>query len=287
MDGLKITLFALMILWAGSVQAAKPSPKSDKQAFAAEICGEISTQATENGIPENFFARLIWKESLFDPGAVSPKGAEGIAQFMPETAKLRGLADPFDARQALAASALYLADLRRVFGNLGLAAAAYNAGEDRIRRWMAGTSELPFETQDYVLSITGRGHEEWKAAKEEFSIPALGKSNDFAGQCASLALRELSPPQAPTSERADWKRWGVTLSASFSETRALHAFGAIKKRHAAILKDETPLVLRKKDLSRGRRKIVRVLIGRDSRAEAESLCSKLTSQGAACLVVKN
>jgi len=254
---------------------------------AAEICGEISARATENGIPENFFARLIWKESLFNPSAISPKGAEGIAQFMPETAKLRDLADPFDLKQALAASALYLADLRKAFGNLGLAAAAYNAGEERIRRWIAGTSELPLETQDYVLSITGRSHEEWKAAKEEFPIPALGASGDFGARCSVLAMREPIPRQTSRTGRAKWKTWGVILSAGFSETRALARFRTIKTRHASLLRDEEPLVLRKKDLSRGRRKIVRVMIGRDSRAEAESLCSKLTSEGAACLVQKN
>jgi hypothetical protein len=206
---------------------------------------------------------------------------------MPDTAKLRGLADPFEPKQALAASALYLSELRQTFGNLGLAAAAYNAGEERIRKWIAGTGSLPFETQDYVLSITGHDHEEWKGAKGEFPIPALGKPGDFTSHCTSLALREVGSQKASTSSPTKWKRWGVILSAGFSETKALHAFRTIKGRHAALLKDETPLVVRKKDLSRGRRKIVRVMIGRDSRTEAESLCSKLASQGAACLVQKN
>ncbi len=272
---------------AEKIKAETPTPKVGKQAFAAEICSEISTQATANGIPENFFARLIWKESLFDPGAVSPKGAEGIAQFMPGTAKLRGLADPFDAKQALAAAALYLAELRHTYGNLGRAAAAYNAGEDRIRRWMEGTGGLPFETQDYVMSITGRGHEEWKTATEEFPIPAIGASGDFAVQCTSLVMRELSPQEVSPAGRAQWKRWGVVISAGFSETRALHAFRTITDRHAALLKGEKPLVLRKRNLSRGRRKIVRVMIGRDSRSDAERLCAQLTSQGAACIVEKN
>ena len=121
-------------------------------------------------------ARLIWKESLFDPGAVSPKGAQGIAQFMPGTAKLRGLDDPFDPPKALAASAAYLAELRQGFGNLGLAAAAYNAGEERVRKWLARQVGLPYETQDYVLSITGHSHEEWKAETADFAIPAIGKA---------------------------------------------------------------------------------------------------------------
>jgi hypothetical protein len=287
---LKLLLAGILILLmpTPSMGAAEmiPVTPAEKQAYATDICREISTQASENGIPENFFARLIWKESLFDPGAVSPKGAEGIAQFMPGTAKLRGLADPFDARKALAASALYLADLRRSFGNLGLAAAAYNAGEDRTRRWLAGVGDLPLETQGYVLSITGQGHEAWKEPAREFPIPAIGTSDDFALNCASLVLREAAPQEASPVRAAAWKPWGVTLSAGYSEARALAVFRTVVNRHAE-LENENPLVLRKRDLSRGRRMLVRVMVGRDSRAEAEKLCAALTAQGGACMVEKN
>ena len=54
-----------------------------------------------------------------------------------------------------------------------------------------------------------------------------------------------------------------------------------------VLKNELPMVVRKKDLSRGRKRVVRVMIGRNSRIEAENLCSKLRSAGAACIVAKN
>ena len=122
--------------------APPPLPKTEdeRKTFATTICGEMQARAAEHALPEAFMARLIWKESLFDPGAVSPKGAQGLAQFMPGTAKLRGLADPFDPVQALAASAGYLAELRTTFGNLGRAAAAYNAGEERVRSWLADKS---------------------------------------------------------------------------------------------------------------------------------------------------
>src|SRR5205814_6611619 len=74
-------------------------------------------------------------------GAVSPKGAEGIAQFMPGTAAERGLANPFDPEQAIPHAARFLAELKRRFGNLGMAAAAYNAGPARVRS-EEHTSEL-------------------------------------------------------------------------------------------------------------------------------------------------
>jgi len=108
-----------------------------------------------------FFARLIWQESRFDPTAVSRAGAQGVAQFMPATANSRGLADPFDPIESIAHSAKLLRDLRRELGNLGLAAAAYNAGPRRVRDWLAGRRGLPRETDAYVRLITGQSPEQW------------------------------------------------------------------------------------------------------------------------------
>ena len=287
------TIAALMVLGVAGVAAqaaseapALPRTKEERQIYATEVCGEISTQSATHGLPEHYFARLIWKESLFDPGAVSPKGAQGIAQFMPGTAKLRGLADPFDIKAALAASAAYLAELKMTFGNLGHAAAAYNAGEARARRWLDGASGLPWETQDYVLSITGHSPEEWQKNDADFAIAAIGKAGDFASQCVSLVMRELSPQVAP-GERGAWKPWGVVISAGFSEARALLAFRNVRNRHGRLIGGEKPMITRKKNLSMGRRTMVRVMIGRDNRAAAQKLCGELTARGGACLVLKN
>ncbi|WP_157213215.1 transglycosylase SLT domain-containing protein, partial [Sinorhizobium sp. CCBAU 05631] len=82
-----------------------------RENFARDVCSIIEHYADANDLPAPFFARLIWRESLFQPDAVSPKGAEGIAQFMPGTAKLRGLTNSFDAVAALAKSAEYLSEL--------------------------------------------------------------------------------------------------------------------------------------------------------------------------------
>lgn len=262
-----------------------PQTDADRRSFAETVCHEIDARAAEHGLPQSFMARLIWKESLFDPGAVSPKGAQGIAQFMPGTARLRGLSDPFDPKQALAASAAYLGELRTQLGNLGRAAAAYNAGEDRVRRWLAGTSNLPYETQDYVLSITGRSHEDWKAENAAFDIPAIGKDGSFSDQCRSLVMRELSP-QAIEVKQAHWKPWGVVISGGFSQARAMQAFRVIRNRYA-VLKDEQPLVVRKRNLSMGRRKMVQVVVARNSRADAQKLCRNLTDMGGVCLVQRN
>jgi soluble lytic murein transglycosylase-like protein len=93
--------------------------------------------AQSNNLPIPFLIYLLLQESGFRPDVVSRAGAQGIAQFMPETAATVGLDNPFDPIQAIAASARLLRNLARQFGNLGLAAAAYNAGPRRIHDWLA------------------------------------------------------------------------------------------------------------------------------------------------------
>src|SRR5690606_20997522 len=153
-----LCLAGFAVVWlagSGAALADPPHSLSAKERLIGRVCDLIAAQADYNGLPKDFFARLIWKESRFDPNAVSPAGAEGIAQFMPGTATMRGLANPFDVEQAIPASARYLGELRSGFGNLGLAAAAYNAGESRVARWLRSGGFLPLETENYVLDIMG------------------------------------------------------------------------------------------------------------------------------------
>jgi len=260
-------------------------PETDKAAYAADVCSLLNRQAEDNRLPVNFLTRLIWKESVFDDQAVSPVGAEGIAQFMPGTAKLRGLKNSFDYREALAAAAVYLAFLNEKFGNLGLAAAAYNLGEDGTSDWLQNRRTLPTETEDYVLAITGHAAVEWRAPKTTLEIPGLGGTGNFLENCAKLVLRELLPPSAETS-RSPRKPWGVIIAGGFSESQALAAFSRVKIRYAALLKDELPMIVRIRNLSRGRKLLTRVMIGRNTRNEAEALCATLRAQSGACIVDK-
>jgi hypothetical protein len=141
--------------------------------------------ATAHTLPVGYFLRLIRQESGFNPNSVSRAGAQGIAQFMPGTAFDRGLRDPFDPAEALPKSAELLHDLRDHFGNLGLAAAAYNAGSERVHRWLAGKSQLPQETIDYVRVITGHEVVEWAKSNDL----ALTLNADATGPSSELRLR--------------------------------------------------------------------------------------------------
>jgi len=116
--------------------AAQAVPAASSAAITETVqqalCRLIDNSARGQRLPVDFFTRLIWQESSFRTGVVSPAGAQGIAQFMPGTAAERGLLDPFDPEQAIPKSAELLRDHLNRFGNIGLAAAAYNGGPNRV-----------------------------------------------------------------------------------------------------------------------------------------------------------
>jgi soluble lytic murein transglycosylase-like protein len=140
-----------------------------------------------------FFARLLWQESRFDPNALSHANAQGIAQFIPSTARLRGLRDPYNPAEAMEYSAEYLGELSRRYGNHGLAAVAYNGGERRADGLVAKTGGLAKETIDYVKIITGLPAETWRDAAPRKHDFRLQKDKPFAQACHELARkRKLS-----------------------------------------------------------------------------------------------
>jgi hypothetical protein len=149
-----------------------PRTRSGASADIQALCGLIEAVARKEHLPVAFLTRLLWQESSFRSGVISPAGAQGIAQFMPQTAQERGLNDPFDPEKAVNTSASFLSDLTRRFGNLGLAAAAYNGGPARISGWLQGDRTIAAETRAYVLRITGRSVDDWAAEAKSPSPPA-------------------------------------------------------------------------------------------------------------------
>jgi hypothetical protein len=268
---------------------ALPPPQKREKFGVRGVCEIISREARRFELPENFLARLIFRESSFDASAVSPVGAQGIAQFMPETARERGLRNPFAPHEALPASADLLSDLHKTFGNLGLAAAAYNAGERRVKRWLAGETRLPAETRDYVHSITGRPATDWTDLDARHSIPPIGEAQHFVTDCVRLASRGLELPRPLMKAKASDPRqpWGVQVAGSHSESTALASYATLKARHPELLGKVEPLLLRKRNPGMGSKRMVNVRIGASSRAQADQLCAKLLAKGSACVVLKN
>jgi len=272
-----------------NAQAGAPPPPAAAQPAqnpptADDICRAVEQDAAENGLPVEFFARVIWQESRFNALAVSRKGAEGIAQFMPRTADWHGLADPFDPIEALKHSASYLRELRDRFGNLGLAAAGYNAGPGRVSEWLAGTRALPGETRNYVAVITGWTADEWASP----SPPENADTTIPQGvPCTRLANLILAPKEKAQSIAAYVPRWGVEIAAHLSESKAWEIYRDVQKRYAALIGDREPIVLHKQIPGMGRARRYIITIADDDRAPLDKLCARLTAAGGACVVLRN
>jgi len=278
-----------------AVKEAAPPPGKDAGASAdvrESVCLMIEAAARSNALPLEFFARVIWQESGFKPGAVGPRTrsgdkAQGIAQFMPRTAAERGLLDPFDPVQALPKSAEFLRELRDQFGNLGLAAAAYNAGPQRLRDFLAGTRPLPAETRNYVAAITGVSVDEW--AKSGYREPAPAAAPNCR-QLMALLQRAPNPFVTRLEERVKLvaaSPWGVQLAAGFSRDHALAAYAGIAKRYAAALAGRDPSILSTLLRSRGTHIFYQVRVGADTRDAADKLCVSIQRAGGACIVLRN
>jgi hypothetical protein len=221
---------------------------------------------------------------------------------MPKTAEWVGLGDPFDASEAIGKSAALLRNLRTQFGNLGLAAAAYNAGPKRVSDWLARRRTLPRETLDYVRIVTGHAAEEWAA-------PAAAPASNSADVASNLVLPNAVPCPEIVKLFAEHRgtiaaqqqfalrgalaatpappafRWGVQLIGSPSQIVALASFYQMQKTYRSVLGSHQPMVLRSPVGASG--SWYRVRVGANNRDEAERLCSNLRAVGGSCLVQPN
>ena len=272
----------------------KTEPAEPTIATSTSICLLVESAAQAHGLPFEFFGRLIWQESGFKPNAVGPmtrsgQRARGVAQFMPGTASDRGLFDLFDSVAALPKSAEFLAELHAEFGNLGLAAAAYNAGPQRVRDWIAGRGGLPAETRNYVIAITGRSVDEWAAENHDHNDVAPPKETSCSELIATL--KEQQSPFVEELERrvreGAARPWGVELSAGFSRDRVLAAYATAEKSYRTILENRDPIIIASRFRSRGTHTFYQVRVGTDTRAAANTLCAALHKAGGICLVLRN
>jgi hypothetical protein len=293
-------LAVLALIAMGSVALAEEPAKLGAEAKAVagadpseSLCLLIESAARSHDLPVEFFARVIWQESRFQADAVGPRTrsgarAQGIAQFMPGTASERRLLDPFDPVQALPKSAEFLQELRGRFGNLGLAAAAYNAGPARVAGWLAGRGYMPRQTRHYVYAITGATVDDWAKGKD-LKKPDKERTPD----CRALVALLRRAPNFFVEELQQRVNlvaaapWGVQLAAGFSRNRALNSYARLAKRYNAVLDGHDPSILQSVLRSRGTRLFYQVRLGAATRAEANALCGRIKRAGGPCIVLRN
>src|SRR6266852_5577684 len=216
------------------------------------MCLMIESAARANGLPLEFFARVIWQESRFQSDAVGPvtrsgQRAQGIAQFMPGTASERRLLDPFDPVQALPKSAEFLSELRSQFGNLGLGAAKTSKPPER----------APNTSCRELMAMLRRAPNPFVTQLE---------------QHVKLAAAKL---------------WGVQLAAGFDRNKALAMYARAMKRLSAVIGDQDPSLLSSVMRTRGSHMFYQVRIGADTRPAADDLCNRIRRAGGACFVLRN
>jgi hypothetical protein len=200
-----------------NVEAAAVTPGPRPNAELQAICRMVDQVAAANHLSSAFLTRILWQESRFRNDATSPAGAEGVAQFMPPTALDRGLANPRDPGPAIVEAGRMLAEFTVQFGNSGLAAAAYNAGAGRIKKWLHRESNLPTETRLYVRLVTGRRVEDWAAGA------AGGQALPGADRAACSETIPQMAPAAAAPARLAPDPWGVQLDRMLARAVSLTA----------------------------------------------------------------
>ncbi|WBU62977.1 lytic transglycosylase domain-containing protein [Paracoccus aerodenitrificans] len=256
--------------------------------YVADVCRNIERAASRQGLDKNFLARLLWKESRFEPSAISPAGAEGIAQFIPSTAAIVDLHDPFNPAEAISVSAAYLSRLSRFYGSIGIAAVAYNGGENRADRFMRSGGTLPYETQDYVEAITGFNAWRWREDPPGADKLDLRLDGDapFLEACTRLAgnreLREFTTggqDEAPSP-------WGVILASHPTRGGVQGQINRLNRALGPILDGKRVSYVRR-SLRGGGRRVYTAQVGWDARGDANRFCQKAKMVGIRCIVLRN
>lgn len=254
--------------------------------FVFDTCQALEYFAGRHGLDRNFFTRLIWQESRFDPNARSPANAMGIAQFIRSTAKLRGLKDPYNPAEALEHSAEYLGDMQRRFGNMGLAAVGYNGGERRATGLLQGGG-LARETINYVQIITGLTAETWRDAPPKTLDLSLQKGVPFTQACYDLAQNRRLTQLKVIPPKPRYKKWGVQVAWGKTEKLSRAAYRRATGACRGVIGKRRVDYIRVRNRVRGRPPFVMARISFDNRSQAGSFCQRLRSAGCACAVYSN
>jgi soluble lytic murein transglycosylase-like protein len=191
-----------------SQRVSQPRPEELKQVDAASVPALVEAVAKQYDVDPLLVHSVIETESNYNPYAVSPKGAQGLMQLMPATAKRFGVQNSFNIKENIEGGVRYLKYLGTLFpDDPRLAIAAYNAGEGAV--WKYGNNVPPYrETEQYVQRVNhrygkARRAAEQKKASEPVQIASAGKPTPpeetrspvqvFVDSEGRLYLRNVNP----------------------------------------------------------------------------------------------
>lgn len=193
----------------------------------------LLASAERYGVDPTVARKVISTESSWNPNAVSPKGAMGLGQLMPGTAKELGVTDPFDPAQNIDGSMRYLSQQIKKYGTQG-GLAAYNAGPGRYERAGGDLSRLPRETQDYVSKVTGMASA-LPSARAAYDREDPASVYQFMmANSQDIPIQQLTPEQQQMMLSTRQQRAAMlpmAIGAAMSGDRRLNAVGA------ALMKD--------------------------------------------------
>jgi hypothetical protein len=162
--------------FAPGVVPGRPRPKTASEA-GGQLSQTVERIARQNQVSPQFIHSVIQVESNYDPYAVSPKGALGLMQLIPSTARRFGVSDVFDPADNIQGGARYLKYLLDLYkGDKGLALAAYNAGEGAVSRY-GGVPPFP-ETWNYVTQVRRRLEKTAASGETSGPVPAVQQSEE-------------------------------------------------------------------------------------------------------------
>jgi soluble lytic murein transglycosylase-like protein len=193
----KVTTFVQADARTGRLVRKVAVDREAPGSLTASFREAVEQAARQNALPVHLVHSVVKVESGYNPFAVSPKGALGLMQLTPSTARRFGVSDAFNPVQNLHGGARYLRYLLDRYGenNTGLALAAYNAGEGAVERY-GGVPPYP-ETRNYLVSV-GRAFEQARkrAAGAEKPRPAEGRPQTVEAGSVEVQnrIREIVEP---------------------------------------------------------------------------------------------
>jgi len=168
----------------------------------------IQDAARAYGVSPRLLSALLFQESGFNPKAISPAGAQGIAQFMPGTSKQYGV-NAFDPQSSIEGAARYLSDMYKQFGNWEHALAAYNSGPGNVRKYQGIP---PFsETQRYVKNVMSLSQQQPQSTPAVSGVVTSAMRTLIPQAQAQEFQQVAMPPQRATSSNNYTVKKGETL----------------------------------------------------------------------------